>query len=55
VTDAEAATEPGIEEAQAREAARAKLFGGSAGPIRIGRHVIVERIGAGGMGVVFAA
>ena len=39
----------------ARASARAKLFGGSAHPVRIDRFVVVERLGGGGMGVVYAA
>ncbi|MEZ4382794.1 MAG: protein kinase [Nannocystaceae bacterium] len=34
---------------------RAKLFGRAPEPTRIGRFVIVRRIGAGGMGVVYSA
>ena len=39
----------------AHSALRHKLFGRASEPTRIGRFVIVRRIGAGGMGVVYAA
>ncbi len=38
-----------------RSSLRHKLFGRAAEPTRIGRFVIVRRIGAGGMGVVYSA
>jgi tetratricopeptide (TPR) repeat protein/predicted Ser/Thr protein kinase len=41
--------------ARARSAARAKLFGGPSEPAKIDRFVVVERLGGGGMGVVYAA
>ncbi|MCA9770818.1 MAG: hypothetical protein KC466_00325, partial [Myxococcales bacterium] len=36
-------------------AVRSRLFGGAPEPTRIGRFVIVRKIGAGGMGVVYSA
>ncbi len=38
-----------------RFAARRRLFGGHEGPLRVGRFEVGERIGAGGMGAVYAA
>lgn len=39
----------------ARNQARARLFGRPAEPIRLGRFVILSRLGSGGMGVVYEA
>ena len=44
-----------LERAVARSRAASALFGHGAGQPRIGRHVILERAGAGGMGVVWEA
>ncbi len=44
-----------IERAVTRAHAESALFGESSGPPRIGRYCVVERAGAGGMGVVWAA
>ena len=44
-----------IERAVARARAESALFGEGAGPPRIGRYRVVQRAGAGGMGVVWEA
>ncbi len=44
-----------VELARAHAHARERLFGEPAAPVRIGRFIILERIGQGAMGVVFAA
>ncbi len=31
------------------------LFGGSAAPVKVGRYVVIDQIGAGGLGVVYSA
>lgn len=36
-----------------RENTRAKLFGQGAAPVQIGRHTIVAKLGAGGMGIAW--
>lgn len=38
-----------------RSSVAAKLFGGEAEPVRIGPYTVLRRLGAGGMGVVYAA
>jgi tetratricopeptide (TPR) repeat protein/predicted Ser/Thr protein kinase len=47
------------DEAEAREQLRGKLiaalFGGPTAPVELGRFVILARLGAGGMGVVYSA
>jgi tetratricopeptide (TPR) repeat protein len=52
--DSETTGTPSLGEDLIRKAVRGKLFG-DAEAARIGRHVVIERLGAGGMGVVFAA
>jgi tetratricopeptide (TPR) repeat protein/predicted Ser/Thr protein kinase len=38
-----------------RNAVAARLFGSAAEPVKIGRFTVLKRLGAGGMGVVYAA
>jgi len=38
-----------------RNAVAARLFGAAAEPVKIGRFTVLKRLGAGGMGVVYAA
>lgn len=44
-----------VERERVRAASRAALFGEDPEPVKIGRFLVVERIGAGGMGVVYVA
>ena len=44
-----------FEEARARARVRANLFGEPLEPMRLGRFIVIERLGAGAMGVVYVA
>lgn len=44
-----------VEVRRSRARIRAGLFGGAPAPTTVGRFVVVERIGSGGMGIVYAA
>lgn len=46
---------PALEQDRLRSRIASRLFGGAAQPLRIGRHTILKRIGAGGQGIVYAA
>ena len=44
-----------LEERIAQEAARAKLFGAAAQPQRLDRYIVIDTLGSGAMGTVYAA
>lgn len=46
---------PRLDSEKMRSTVAAKLFGGEAAPVRIGPYTVLRRLGAGGMGVVYAA
>ena len=50
---AEPPSEGGIETKAMRRAVEARLFGDAAEPVQVGRFVLGDRIGRGGMGVVY--
>ena len=45
----------GLERSHLRNTVYRRVFGGDAGPVRIGRYSILERVGVGARGVVFKA
>lgn len=45
----------GLEHRRVKGLVRERLFGATPGPVRIGRFVVLERLGMGGMGVVYSA
>ncbi|HYV48658.1 MAG TPA: serine/threonine-protein kinase [Myxococcaceae bacterium] len=44
-----------LDEQRRRELIRARLFGEAPGPVKVGRFAPLQRLGAGGMGIVYAA
>jgi eukaryotic-like serine/threonine-protein kinase len=52
---AEPARVAAIDAEHLRNAVAARLFGSAAEPVKIGRFTVLKRLGAGGMGVVYAA
>ncbi|MEQ8272642.1 MAG: tetratricopeptide repeat protein [Deltaproteobacteria bacterium] len=44
-----------LEEARARARVRSRIFGEPMEPVRVGRFVVLEKVGEGAMGVVYAA
>ena len=54
-SDGSASEEPGFDTQLMQGALEQRLFGKAAAPIRIGRFVVIDRLGEGGMGTVFRA
>jgi tRNA A-37 threonylcarbamoyl transferase component Bud32 len=55
VNDTQTRAERGVEYARVKSLVRGSLFGRPAAPLRIGRFTVLERLGQGGMSIVYAA